>query len=203
MLLPILTMRGLIAAAMASIALGAFAQNAQPVQPPAGLKWQWMHEIVFNSTNFSSTGTDDERSLLAKIWAKELKNSTKKSPITGQLLPSFTLIGTVQYKDTTTILTMFDNAGSGCISPGNGQGMVDMYLTCPLRLIKLYPEGKFSSQDLSKNFCMLFGDDSNNPRSKNHNEYAFDMTSGIVYLRLIQYGKIVPVCNRALRIFRV
>jgi len=193
------TLRGLIAATLAGIAFGAAAQSAQP---PTGLKWQMMHEIVFNSTNFSSTGTEEERVLLGKIWEKELQGSEKNIK-TGELLPSFSLIGTVEYKGVKAILTMYNRSGSDCIEPGNGKGMYDMYAICPLRLIRLTQDKQAEIQNLPVNFCMLSGDDHDNPRSKNHNEYTFDERSGIVYLRTIQYGKVVSSCNRALRVFKV
>jgi len=98
---------------------------------------------------------------------------------------------------------MFNSHNSNCIQPGNGSGMVDMYSTCPLRIIKFFGDSKNTEQNLPVNFCMLYGDDPNNSRAKNHIEYGFDKRSGIVYLRTIQYGKVVPACNRALRVFKV
>ena len=192
-------LQGAVIAAAAGLSIGA---SAQGVQVPAGLKWQSMREIVFNGNNFSSTGTAEDRALLAKIWAKELAGG-EKDPTDGSLPVSFTLIGEVENGGNKVILTMYDRIGSECYPPGNGRGMVDMYATCPLRVL-LWPTGKpVVVKNLPVNFCMLFGDDSDNPRVKNHNEYAFDERSGIVYLRLIQYGKVVPACNRALQVFQV
>ncbi|MDR2837758.1 MAG: hypothetical protein LBV49_04195 [Azonexus sp.] len=191
-------LRGAIAALVCVIAAGASAQSATP---PAGLQWQWMHEFNFNTNNFPDTGTLEEKSLLAKIWEKEI-NSTI-STTNGSLMLSTALMGSVEYNGTKVILTMFDSANSDCIQPGNGRSMHDMYGTCALRLIRFLPDGKSNVQDLPTQFCMLDVDSPNNPRSKNHNEYAFDQRTGIVYLRVIQYGKVVLACNRALRIFKV
>jgi len=185
----------------AILAATATAQVQQNVKPPAGLQWQQMNEIVFNSTNLSSTGTDEERTLLAKIWAKEIQG-TQKSPINGSLLPSFALIGSVAHQDETVVLSIFDRAGYSCIAPGNGRDMINIYATCPLRIVRLLSNNQAKVQNLPTNFCMIFGDDPNTPRTKNHNEYAYDEHTGIVYLRTIQYGKVVPECNRAIQVFK-
>jgi hypothetical protein len=190
----------MVQGAAAAVALTlAFGVNAQNAQPPAGLKWQMMREIVFNSKIFASTGTPEDRALLEKIWAKELAG-TEKSPLDGSLLPSFSLVGTIEHAGDKFLITMYNRAGSDCIQPGNGRGMVDMYATCSLRLI-WWPNGKPPVEKvLPINYCMLTGDDKYNPRAQNHNEYAFDERTGVIYLRLIQHGRIVPQCNRGIRV---
>lgn len=191
-------LKGAVAVAAAALAIGV---SAQGVQAPAGLQWQQMHSIWFNTTVFSSTGTPEEKELLGKIWAKEISGSMKNQ--NGSLFPSSALIGNIEQNGIKIIFTMYNRAGSDCMQPGNGQGMVDMYATCPLRVIRLSGNDKPIVVDLPVNFCMLDVDDEHNPRSKNHNEYALDARAGVIYLRTIQYGKVVPACNRALQVFKV
>jgi hypothetical protein len=190
--------QGAVAATAAVMAIGASAQN---VQVPAGLQWQQMHIIWFNATVFSSTGTPEEKELLGKIWAKEISGSMKNQ--NGSLFPSSALIGNIAQNGIKIIFTMYNRAGSDCMQPGNGQDMDDMYATCPLRVIRQSGNDKPIVVDLPVNFCMLDVDDEHNPRSKNHNEYALDTRAGVLYLRTIQYGKVVPACNRALQVFKV
>ena len=201
------SLRALMGSVLTGIVLSATAQ-AQPqnphqnVQPPAGLKWQWMHDAAFNADNiFITTALNEEKELLAKIWSKEINSTGLMND--GSRYPSFVVIGNIAYKNNKITLTMFNSFNSTCLQPGNGRGMVDMYATCSLKLIWWPPSKSGIEKNLPVNFCMLYGDDSHNPRSKNHNEYAFDEHTGILYLRTIQYGKVVPDCNRILRVLKV
>ena len=187
-------------AAFTSAALAATAQVQQKANPPEDLKWEQMHVLNFNTTKFPDTGTPEEKTLLSKIWKNEI--SSPRNPVTGSLMLSTATIGTIQYKGGVVVLTMFNSAFSNCIQPGNGRGMVDMYATCPLRIVRIVEGVQPTAQNLPAKFCMLVLDDPRNPSAKNHDEYAFDARTGIVYLRTIQYGKVVPECNRALQIFK-
>jgi hypothetical protein len=162
-----------------------------------------MHDATFdfNPNVFTTTATEQEKVLLTKIWAKEIYKAEHQTNETRD--PSFAVMGTIQHSDTNVILTMLNTINSTCIQPGNGRGMYDQYATCPLRIVRFSANNQATVQDLLTNFWVLYGDDPNNPRAKNHTEYAYDEHSGIVYLRIIQYGKIVPACNRAIRIIKV
>ena len=184
----------------AVLATTATAQIQQNARPPADLKWEQMHVLNFNTTNFPDIGTPEEKTLLSKIWKKEI--NSPRDPVDGSLMLSTATIGTIQYKGGVVVLTMFNSAFSNCIQPGNGRGMVDMYATCPLRIVRIFEGVQPTAQNLPAKFCMLDIDDSHNPHEKNHDEYAFDARTGIVYLRTIQYGKVVPECNRAIQIFK-
>jgi hypothetical protein len=191
----------MVQGAAAAVALTlAFGVNAQNAQPPAGLKWIAMKEIVFNSNTLTSTGTPEDKSLLGKIWAKEIGEG-ERDPADGKLPVSITLMGEIVHGNDRVVLTMYDRIGSDCIPPGNGG--YDMYATCPLRVLWWAGGKQLEIKNLPVNYCMMYGVDINNSRTKNHNEYAFDARTGIVYLRLIQYGKIVPKCNRALRVLKI
>ena len=37
-------------------------------------------------------------------------------------------------------------------------------------------------------------------REKTQNQFAFDEKGGIAYFRLLQHGKLVPACNRMIKI---
>jgi hypothetical protein len=207
-------LRGVFAVSLVSIASGASAQgqfvqphplppktSAQTAKPPAGLQWQWMDKVYFNPIKgYPDASSPEERSLMSQIWAKEIK--TLQSPGDNSPMLGTALSGSVVNDGIRVLMTMFNSFNSNCIQPGNGRGMYDNYATCPLRLIRFNADNRISQQDLPVQFCMLDGlgtpDDT---RAKNHIEYGFDQRSGLVFFRTIQYGEIVPACNRALRIF--
>jgi len=192
-----------IAAFTSAVLITAPAAQAQNANPPSGLKWEWMHDVELdaNPNLFTASASDQEQNLLSKIWAKEIKATGYMK--NGSPYASFAVIGTIEHQDTKVILTMFNSYNSSCIQPGNGRAMEDIYATCPLRIIRFSANNQITEQNLPVNFCMIYGDDQHAPRAKNHAEYAFDERSGTVYLRIIQFGKIVPECNRAVRIFKI
>ena len=185
---------------LAAWILAGFATTVM-AQTPADLSWKWMRDASFDANNlFLPTASESEKKLLEKIWAKEIRAAGVMED--GGRYPSFAVIGTFEHQGTAVILTMYDRADYVCDPAPNGRGAVDLFSTCPLRVIRINSNGQYTVQNLPKNFCMLYGDDPNNPREKKHLEYAFDERSGIVYLRLIQHGKIAASCNRSVRIFK-
>lgn len=183
--------------ALALGVLGILGLSTTTAWAQTALNWQTMREVVFNSEKFSSTGTAADRALLAQIWATQLKALDAKSK--NGKYPAFTLIADVNVDSKRFVLSFFDAAGSEhCLDAANGRGAVDIYVVCDLRVSWL--DGSTAHSRFVANHCMLRGDNKDTPRSKNHVEYAVDTRAKTVYLRTIQYGKVVPLCSRALKL---
>ena len=77
---------------------------------------------------------------------------------------------------------------------------MDMYSTCPMRFIAQHKgTGRIAQKDLP-GYCFLHEDGEDAPLAKNHTEIAMDSKGETVYFRIIQHGKSVPACNRAIRL---
>lgn len=188
-----------MAVALAILSAGAVPMaHAQEVKPPSGLTWTMMKEVVFNSTNFSSTGSETDRKMAQQIWGKEIARDAAGD--SNGPYPSFVLISTVPYGDEQLFFSIYSSAlQSTCESPPNGRDQTQLYSKCPMRVVKVVPPGKSATQDFP-DYCMLFGDSKDNPRVKNHVEFALDNRQGTTYFRTVQYGKIAPECDRAINI---
>ena len=97
-------LQGAVAAVALTLAFGVSAQNAQP---PAGLKWQMMHTIYFNTGPAypSIDTTTQEKLLLQKIWTKELMNAAKKGG--GSPESSSIIAVTYRLKDKTVVFSSY------------------------------------------------------------------------------------------------
>jgi hypothetical protein len=85
-----------------------------------------------------------------------------------------------------------------CQQAENGAKVAYSHWVCPLRVART-EAGKVSVQDFP-GYCMLWGDDEDAPRSSNRVEYAYDARTATLRLRTIEHGKVVPQCNRSLRL---
>jgi len=187
-----------LAASAITLPAVSVAQTANANRPPAGLKWEWMQVVVFNGPNFESTGSEADRRVLEGIWQKELQAARTEKD--GTRFPSFTLVGRAPIRNGQLVFTMYNSAGyEPCEPAPNGRDANQIYVTCPLRAVKISREGRSFAQDFPA-YCMLFLDSQSNPRERNHVEYAIDDRSGIVYFRTIQFGKQVPECNRSIKV---
>lgn len=154
--------------------------------------WVPMREIVFNSTNFASTGTEEERQILQQVWSKDLSAHLSGS---SKDLPAFALIGDARDGGKRVIFTMFDAASSDrCEAAENGASAHDIFVLCRMRVLA-WPMVSHKFTDLP-NYCMLrSGGD-----KQNRVEYFFDRNQKTVKFRTIQYGKLVQTCSRALKL---
>lgn len=154
--------------------------------------WIPMREIVFNSINFASTGTEEERQILQQIWSKELSAHLSGN---SKELPAFTLVGDARDNGKRIIFTMFDAAGSDrCETAENGASAHDIFVLCRMRVLA-WPMLGYKFTDLP-NYCMLrSGGD-----KQNRVEYFYDKSQKMVKFRTIQYGKLVQNCSRALKL---
>ncbi|GKS87006.1 hypothetical protein AVMA1855_22660 [Acidovorax sp. SUPP1855] len=199
---------GLVATVLCIVAGAAGAAGAQErgnIKFPAELKWKLMPLVTFNSRQYIS-GNPEEKRLLEPIW-KENIDSTPLNLVRndGSRLGSFILYQTHENKENRYIFTMFSAFESKCEPPPNGpfaqKGYVPpMYSICPMRVIvEDKSTGRRKQKDFP-NYCHLSIDDENTPLAQNHTEFAFDDKTGSAYFRVIQYGKRVPECDRALHL---
>lgn len=162
-------------------------------QPPAGLKWQKINEITFNS--YINTGTKNEKAEAKTIWAKQIANSQK--------LGRYILLAKTETEENKYTFTMISGAETNCINPPNGDGTAaatPLYATCPMRVIQ---QNKRTNQITKKDypdFCYLNEGDSPQELAKNHTEMAIDPKTKMAYFRSIMYGKVAKECNRSIRL---
>ncbi|WP_233168002.1 hypothetical protein [Xylophilus sp. ASV27] len=155
--------------------------------------WVPMREVVFDSTQFPSTGTEEDRAILKQIWAKEL--AAPRSTGGGQTLPAFALIGDVRQAGRRVVFTFFAAARNDrCEPPENGADATNIYSLCSMRVTP-WPMQGHKIADLP-GYCMVYAA----KRDKNRVEYAFDSSDRVLRLRTIQFGKEVPACSRALKL---
>ena len=184
------------------LALLPAAQAQQAVKFPAGLKWEMMKLATFDAYPgyYAETVTPAEKQLAAAIWQKEVAANTATT-VTGAKMASAILIHSFENADFRYTFTSLDLPfQNGCEPPENGRNVVDMYSTCPMRFIAQHKETKKVAQKDLPGYCFLHEDDDETPLSKNHTEIAMDSKGEVVYFRVIQHGKEVPACNRAVRL---
>lgn len=185
------------------MAAGVQAQSQAPgkVKFPAGLKWQAMGWVTFDSPRPS--GTEQQRQMAKAVWSKEIDaiplNDFLKN---GKKYPSQVLISEFENNGLRYIFTSFAAGHAfypACEDPPNsGAADTPTYSICPMRVvIEEKDTGRKKHQDFL-NYCHLHFDDPDAPASKNHTEFA--VASNTAYFRVIQYGKHVPECDRAIRL---
>lgn len=154
--------------------------------------WKPFREIVFDAVNFPSSGTSRDREILGNLWKIELSQREEKAK--GVKYHAFTLIGDLNLGEKSVIFSFYDAAGSNtCDFAENGASAHDIYTLCTMRLSV---NGGQRVINLP-NYCMLYG---GNERDKNRLEYRFNQKQQVVEFRTWQYGKVVPACNRALKL---
>lgn len=186
----------------------AYAQPGNSTSPnepnrTAVAQWRWMDIVAFNvnpALNIPSP-KPEQKAIVEKIWGKAI-NSTPINRFTKDQsrLPSFVLFSSHTESGIFYTFSIFDAAEAvGCIPPGNGAGIVDMYSECPLRVTaKQESTGKEFTQQFDS-YCHLFINDKDNPSIYNHTEIQIDEIKGVARFRVIQHGKQVEACNRTLR----
>lgn len=152
-----------------------------------------------DSAKFNSSATENERKFMQVVWAKEIDASPSDS--VGKF-PSFVLVGSAKHVGDLYVFSIYSRAlYAKCEPPPNGRSATQMYSVCPLRINRIDDAGKSVSQEFP-GFCKLNLDFPDTPRVKNHTEYAVDSRTQIAYFRVIQYGKLVPQCNRSVLLSR-
>jgi hypothetical protein len=169
----------------------------QPVAAEAQA-WTGVHEVYFEAQGRADTATPEERALASRLWRHELGNARKRQ---GVVDASFVILGTAQLPQGRFVFGILDRAGNPACEPAaNGRSASDIFSVCPLRVAKVLPDGALSPYKEFAGYCMLFGDDSFNPRVSNRVEYQVDAAKGVVRFRTLQRGKAVPACGRTLKL---
>ncbi|WP_404299047.1 hypothetical protein [Alicycliphilus denitrificans] len=175
---------------MAALSMGqAFLAQAQMPSQPA---WQPMREAVFDSSNFPSTASPEDRAIAQRIWANELMARLKDEQ---RFLPGFALIGDVREGEKRIVFSMFAAAASEhCEPAANGAAVQDIFVECRMRVVGWPPTGRHIAE--LPGYCMIYGGD----HKKNRVEYRYDTSAQTLHFRTIQFGKVVPACSRALKL---
>lgn len=194
-----------------ALSLGAltsgYAQTATPDKGsrfPAGLKWQTMDLVGFNFNYPGYEGTPAQRKLAESVWKKTMEEmpplpmDRSKKAVMFVILTSFE---TARYK---YIFTSLDAAGAiypACEDPPNSSDpATPIYAMCPMRVvIQSKADGKATQQDFP-GYCHLATNDEDQPKSRNYVEVAMDANAKNAYVRVVQYGKPAPECNRVIRL---
>ena len=183
-------LRTILFALVPSIAIAA-ATSAQ------AQAWESMREVVFDSSAFSSTGTNEDREILKTVWATEL--SAPRLGSAGKRMPAFALLGDTPTAEGKVIFSMFAAAGNTlCQDAPNGAAVKDIYSICTMRVIAWPPRLGLRAIELP-GYCMLYA---NTDRSQNRVEYRIEKTQPALTIRFRawQFGKVIPACNRAVRL---
>ena len=189
-----------VAAIALAVPLSASAQirtmRTTPQIFPRGLQWVQMKEVTFNPIRVPAAQqaapeeTKRAREALAPYWKDEITLATeRKLPLS------------VLYAGITELTLSVGNSAAlvdQCDQPGNGRGMQDQYALCTAKLIIHAKSGPMMAT--FDRFCHLYLDDSAKSLADNHTEFAFDRGTATLYSRVIQYGRLVPACNRAVRL---
>lgn len=189
-MIAIATVRPLLSALFPALAIAmATSAHAQA--------WETMREVVFDSSVFSSTGTAEDREILKTVWAAEL--SAPRVGSAGKRLPAFALLGDAATAEGKVVFSMFAAAGNSlCQDAPNGADATDIYSICTLRVTAWPTRPGLRAIELP-GYCMLYA---NTDRSQNRVEYRIERTQPAftVRFRAWQFGRVVPACNRSLRL---
>lgn len=172
------------------------ATSTDQVKFPAGLKWEQMREARFQDPpKPGAKALSKDHAAAQAVWADEVKRSFDQAPAfsVGVLLAQARSARNTVLTFSLLSVMDFDR----CEPPLNGKSVVDMYSKCLARV----HVGQ-SPQPVMKEFagfCYLHIDNNpDTPLAKNHTEFAFDAQTNTGYFRVIQYGKEVPACRRAI-----
>ena len=193
----------LVAALLSGVARDARAQGGEiratstdQVKFPAGLKWEQMREVRFQDPpKPGARPLSKDHAVAQAVWADEVKRSFDQAPAfsVGVLLAQARSARNTVLTFSLLSVMDFDR----CEPPLNGKNVVDMYSKCLARV-----HVGHTPQPVMKEFagfCYLHVDNNpDTPLAKNHTEFAFDAQTNTGYFKVIQYGKEVSACRRAI-----
>lgn len=173
------------------------ATSTDQVKFPAGLRWEPMREVRFlEKPKLNHNGISSDEAAAIAVWSDELTRFFAKTPnyiasvLLGQARSASNKLLTF------SVLNIMDF--ERCEPPMNGKDVMDMYSKC---LARVHVDQKpVATMKEFSGFCYLNVDDSANPLAKNHTEFAFDQGANTAYMRVIQFGKEVPACRRAIKL---
>lgn len=157
---------------------------------PGGLSWQLMDRVKIRHDSKPNTGSAKDIADLTHIWQNEV-NTQATAPTMAELP---ILIGRTVSRGKPVIVSVIHlNDYDRCEPPLNGRDVVDMYSKCIAKVVT-----PSQSTEINR-FCFLAIDpDDDAPLKSNNNQLATDPKTGVIYFRLIQQGKLIPACNRAI-----
>ena len=159
---------------------------------PAGLNWTAMALVEFDYKR-PLNELSAAQARVWPVWQEEIKSAWRQKQFSDLLYANTGQLG----------FSIFSSIGA-CITPANGAGAYDAYLRCPARakVIHLSAQGVPSWVSIHGFEDVCFYIQANNPDApleQNHTEFAYDVASRSAYVRVIQYGKVVPACNRSIQ----
>lgn len=173
------------------------------VKFPAGLQWQTLDLIGFNYNPPGFEGTPAERKEAEAIWGKTMDGfPVDKSD--GKKWPVFIIQKTIDTPTRRYVFSSLDAAPTVyplcgfAINSSNPD--TPIYVPCPMRVvIQDKGTGATAQQDFP-DYCVIATNNPDQPKSRNYAQVALDGKTNTAYYRIVQYGKPVPECNRAIRL---
>ena len=184
-----------------SLAVSAQAQGKK-VEFPKGLQWQTMDLLAFDFNFPGYEGTPESRKLAAAIWRPTLKSFPARN--NDKNYPAFVNITTFESGGNRYIFTILSAASLAypqCEDPPNSSAIhTPIYAICPMRVvIQSLSGGQATQQDFPR-YCNITSNEEDQPKSRNYEQVAFDAKNRMAYVRVVQYGKPAPECNRAIKL---
>ena len=184
-----------------SLAVSAQAQGKK-VEFPKGLQWQTMDMLAFDFNFPGYEGTPESRKLAAAIWRPTLKSFPARN--NDKNYPAFVNITTFESGGNRYIFTILSAASLAyppCEDPPNSSAInTPIYAMCPMRVvIQSLSGGQTTQQDFPR-YCNITSNDDDQPKARNYEQVAFDSKNKMAYVRVVQYGKPAPECNRAIKL---
>ncbi|WP_353176533.1 hypothetical protein [Delftia acidovorans] len=174
------------------IAVSAMCSTPSARAAAGSAEWAPMRLAVFNSVEFQSSATQEDREILSKIWSKELAAVRRDA---SGVFPAFVLVGDVRNGSKRIVFSMFDTAGSDlCTDAENGASAHDIFVRCKMKVLP-WPTTSGTAAVLN-GYCKTSSGD----LAKNRVEYLYDVSHQAIHFRTIQYGKIVQECNKTLKL---
>ena len=175
---------------------------------PANLNWQTMSLLAFNFDHPGYEGTQGERDVAWSIWGSTIEaypdGAHKGTKPNGNKWPSFIIIKGFESGNTRYIFSSLRAASvayNDCEDGINGGNEhTPIYTKCPMRLTVENTKTLQSSETTYSDFCNMSINYKDQPKEKNYEQVAVDSETKTAYFRVVQYGKLRPECNRAIRL---
>lgn len=175
------------------------ATSTDQVKFPAGLKWEQMREVAYwyTPTRQKESQRATDATQADAIWADEIRKAENQKPPVNLFVLLANAKSSTGVPLTFSLLDLLDF--ERCERSMGGKDSVDQYSKCLARVaIGTQPKSHVVEFD---GFCHLnIVGDKDNPNEKNHTEFAFDARTNTGYFRIVQYGKDVPSCHRAIKL---
>jgi hypothetical protein len=172
---------------------------------PAGLKWERMRTVILDRSGETAQSPmvpvrPEDVAASKRIWNDEVAKATAE----GKNADFHSQITTTTYKGKPVAFSLIalPMDFERCEQASNGKDVVDVYSKCLARVA--IGGGRNPHVVEFSGFCyadsVFTTPEELKFRAQTHNQFAFDDQQGIAYFRLIQHGKLVPVCNRTIKL---